>query len=77
MEYEMCLFCHVDCLSPDDQYCINCGKPVDSNYCTNDDCIMNTGHDDPVTLVKEACFCSECGSKTTYFADGLIEPRRP
>lgn len=53
-------------------FCPNCGQQVEANTCTNPNCkdLM----DSKPTLNDDDCYCSYCGSKSTYYAENLIEP---
>lgn len=53
-------------------YCKNCGTYL-HNYCSNPECDLNDT-DEPVELNPNDCFCPECGAKTTFYSNGLIEP---
>lgn len=67
------------------QYCPNCGKPL-WNICTNTDCYNFNLHEEYIgtgefdedvgmgSLLPTACFCPLCGSKSTFYKDGLISP---
>lgn len=67
----------VKCGCPDHEenaiYCHNCGIALDSNYCTNPDCILNNG-DEPSSMPSNYCYCDQCGSETEYFKAGYIKP---
>lgn len=54
-------------------YCKNCGMSL-HNYCSNADCICNSNYDLPVEFNSNDCYCDECGSKTTFYEAGVIEP---
>lgn len=55
------------------KYCKNCGTNL-HNYCSNPDCSCNENNINPVEFLPEDCFCDECGSKTTFYEQGLIQP---
>lgn len=54
-------------------YCKNCGTIL-HNYCSNPDCECNINVVEPVEFNHNDCFCHICGSKTTYYEAGLIQP---
>lgn len=66
-----CPRCGYSEISEEDQSCRNCGL-LFVNHCTDPNCRMNTGWDDPVCLSYTTCYCPECGAKTTFFENGDI-----
>lgn len=60
----------------DANYCWNCGHELNSNYCTNDHCVLNNcdNDEDRIPCDETASFCPECGSETDYKLQGLVSP---
>jgi len=57
-------------------FCIYCGFKLNSNYCTNADCMnYNHGTEQSNSCDEDACFCNECGSKTEYCLAGLVKEK--
>lgn len=54
-------------------YCKNCGTCL-HNYCSNPKCPLTEEFAEPVEFSPKDCFCYECGSKTTFYEAGFIEP---
>lgn len=53
-------------------FCKKCGTAL-HNYCSNPDCSCNES-DSLIKFNHNDCFCHVCGSKTTYYENGLITP---
>ncbi len=70
----VCIKCGYPELHDDDNFCPNCGRKNAPNHCANPDCPLNA-QSEPQAVGPEDCFCVECGSKTTYYAEGLISPK--
>ncbi len=71
----ICINCGCPELEENDSHCWNCGHELNSNYCSNEHCVLNSENDESQAPCREnACYCSECGSKTVYFINGLISP---
>lgn len=69
-----CPRCKYEPQDSHDEFCENCGYPLNSNYCTNEHCYQrNNGIQIPCN--EDACYCPDCGAETKYFRDGLIKPK--
>ena len=66
-----CPRCGYSEINEGDQSCGNCGL-LFVNHCSDPECRMNTGWDNPVCLSYTTCYCPECGAKTTLFENGDI-----
>lgn len=55
------------------KFCVNCGHELDSNFCLNAECPLNTG-EEIVPCAETACYCNVCGYETTYLKKGLVKP---
>lgn len=67
-----CAKCGYDSHDEIDTFCMHCGFELNSNYCPNKYCIRNCGEEIPCN--EDACFCPDCGSKTEYYLQCLINP---
>lgn len=70
----ICPRCGFREIAEEDMSCRNCGLEF-TNYCTNPECRMNSGWDDPVCFSYATCYCPECGAKTTLFENGSISEK--
>jgi hypothetical protein len=62
-----CQKCGTETAIDEASYCIECGELL-SNYCSNEQCILNNYDDDgKIALPQIAKYCYECGCKSTYF----------
>ncbi|WP_138186521.1 hypothetical protein [Paenibacillus alvei] len=65
-----CMRCGFDDHIENAEFCQNCGLELEGNYCTNTNCNMNNGESIPCPV--NAFYCPFCGSKTTFFEDGIL-----
>lgn len=70
---DVCIRCSVPPLNEESDFCHNCGLPLNSNYCTNNQCYVYN-NEQSIPLPDNACYCDACGSETTYFKEGIIKP---
>lgn len=69
-----CIKCGFEEHENNSAYCENCGHPINSNYCTYSRCVRNSNSDEPIPCNETACYCSDCGTETEYYKQGLIKP---
>lgn len=68
----VCTNCGFDRHLENPAYCQNCGLELNGNYCPNEYCNFNNG--ESISLPLDACYCPDCGSKSTFFTEGIIKP---
>jgi len=64
-----CVKCNFKDFNEDSEFCPQCGTYL-FNHCSNDMCKCNNGFE--AILPNSYRYCDVCGSKTTYFEEGLI-----
>lgn len=68
----ICIKCNCPDHDEHDEYCWNCGHPLNSNYCSNPNCDLN--NEESVPCRETTSYCPSCGSETTYKVKGLVSP---
>ncbi|MCH4169538.1 MAG: hypothetical protein LKF42_09795 [Streptococcaceae bacterium] len=71
-KYIRCIKCKNSKNNEGSEFCFNCGFPLDSNFCTEDNCQANDH--EAIRFPENYCYCNLCGSPTVYFEEKLIEP---
>lgn len=72
----ICIKCGCPDHESDSRHCWNCGHLLNSNYCSDEHCVLNNGNsdDEKIPCREDACYCPECGTETEYFKYELIKP---
>jgi hypothetical protein len=61
-----CQKCGTKAATEDAIYCYECGELL-TNYCTNEQCMLNNYSDEKIALPQNAKYCYECGCQSTYY----------
>jgi hypothetical protein len=60
----------------DDKFCVHCASPV-LNECTNQPIGNEFGDFCGAVMTPYVCYCSKCGSPTTFYQAGLVDTEYP